>query len=283
VPFTRPAVAASLLLFTYHPAIGAPRCPFDFAKGIYEGSPVEQARCLTPEFSGPLDRRDETGGKNRLSLGSPLEELVGKSATLDKGKLRALLTQAGLPEFAAALSKPLSTDTAGRPARYFVVHDTSTPFAFKPFPADDAALMKKLGSKWKDGTWRAHAWVNRLGQARITYDYSVRLPNTAMQFERSHHELKGLYLHTEVTQPRKSATKDPRNDAWIPVPAFTDSQYSTVALLYVAASARAGTWLVPAYHVAIDWGVGDHDDPQHFDFGKFSAAIEGVRNQVAAP
>lgn len=278
------AFAASFVFFSCHAAQAAPRCPFDLAKGTYQGTLVEQARCLSPEFGGKLDRRDESGGKTRGSLGSPLEELVGKPATIDKAKLSGLLKDAGLADFAEALNKPLSRDAAGRSARYFVIHDTSTNFSFKPFPADDAESMKKLGAKWKDGTWRAHAWVNRLGAARVTYDFSVRLPNAVVKFERLHPELKGLYIHTEMTQPRKSATKNPKNDAVIPVPAFKDAQYSTVALLYVAASARAATWLVPAYHVAIDWGLEDgHDDPQHFDFAKFSAAIEAVRNKLTVP
>ena len=78
---------------------------------------------------------------------------------------------------------------------------------------------------------------------------------------------KGLQLHVELVQPRRS---DPDgkigNDAIAPEPGFTESQLDRLALLYLAASVRRGEWLVPAFHADLDAGIPDaHDDPQNFD------------------
>jgi hypothetical protein len=63
---------------------------------------------------------------------------------------------------------------------------------------------------------------------------------------------------------------------------FTDAQYERLALLYVAASARRGAWLIPALHGAVDYGVGAnaHDDPQHFDIGTFAAQVQKLLNAI---
>ena len=55
-----------------------------------------------------------------------------------------------------------------------------------------------------------------------------------------------------------------------------------MALLYAAASARRGDWLVPAFHAAIDEGIaGAHDDPQHFEIARFADALERLRGTLA--
>ena len=46
---------------------------------------------------------------------------------------------------------------------------------------------------------------------------------------------------------------------------------------YVMASRRAGTWLIPAFHAAIDEGISDgHDDPQHFSLEAFDMALTSL-------
>ena len=62
------------------------------------------------------------------------------------------------------------------------------------------------------------------------------------------------------------------------MPGFTLQQYDKLALLYAMASARAGSWLIPAYHAAWDEGIADgHDDPQNFDLAAFAGALTTLR------
>ena len=263
------------------PSHARDRCGFDFGRGQYAGSDLEQARCLVPEFIGPRTVRVAPGPPRR-SLGQPLETLVGTGVSLDKRAVAAFLRSERLGALAEGLDRPLSRTARGDPARYFVVHGTNDNVVTKPFPADDAPAMTRLGLTWEDGrTWRAHAWVNRLGAVRVTYDFGRRPTRSSTKFEAAHNELWGLFLHTEVTQPRKAPASSPTSDIYVPVPAFTQAQYRAVAVLYMVASVRAGRWLVPAYHVAIDQGIpGGHDDPQHFSLERFSAALDAIVRRI---
>jgi hypothetical protein len=55
---------------------------------------------------------------------------------------------------------------------------------------------------------------------------------------------------------------------------LTQEQYDRLALLYLIASSRAGVWMIPAFHAAIDEGTPDaHDDPQNFDLTKFDTSL----------
>ena len=72
-----------------------------------------------------------------------------------------------------------------------------------------------------------------------------------------------------------------RNDAIAPEPGFTRAQYRRLAEAYVAASLRAGMWLVPAYHATLDNGLPDgHDDPQNFDLPAWDAELAAVLSQL---
>ena len=60
-------------------------------------------------------------------------------------------------------------------------------------------------------------------------------------------------------------------------------QYDRLELIYVIASVRSGRWLIPAFHVAIDFGIrGGHDDPQNFDIAAFAASIERLANRLGS-
>jgi hypothetical protein len=49
------------------------------------------------------------------------------------------------------------------------------------------------------------------------------------------------------------------------------AQSERLALLYVAAGRRGGSWMVPEFHAAIDEAISDaHDDPQNFDLTTFA-------------
>jgi hypothetical protein len=53
-------------------------------------------------------------------------------------------------------------------------------------------------------------------------------------------------------------------------------------LVYVAASVRKGTWMIPAFHGVLDVGVGDHDDPQHFELQKCASMVQVTVEEVEA-
>jgi len=52
-------------------------------------------------------------------------------------------------------------------------------------------------------------------------------------------------------------------------------------LVTVLASVRSGTWLIPAYHSAIDAGIKDaHDDPQNFELKKFAEKLKKLLDKL---
>jgi hypothetical protein len=95
--------------------------------------------------------------------------------------------------------------------------------------------------------------------------------------------LKGLFLHVELIQPRRSG-RGRYNDAQSPDPAFTSAQYDRLALVYVIASVRAQRWLIPAYHAALDADIRNgHDDPLNFDPESFAESIEALVKKLQPP
>lgn len=83
---------------------------------------------------------------------------------------------------------------------------------------------------------------------------------------------KGLLLHIELMQTRRRAPAGGlHNDMIAPPPGISAAQHEKRAPLYAAASARAGQWLISAFHAAIAEGQPDtHDDPQHFKIEVFA-------------
>src|SRR5262249_12670392 len=72
-----------------------------------------------------------------------------------------------------------------------------------------------------------------------------------------------------------------RYHAVAPEPGFTAATMERLALCYVAASLRSGTWMIPAFHCALDLGISDgHDDPQNFDLFQWGGALEKVVNEI---
>jgi len=112
--------------------------------------------------------------------------------------------------------------------------------------------------------------------------------------------MRGLFLHIENIQPRR-CDPDVRmccrkcvirgketlccNDAIAPEPGFSDAQLSRLALVYVAASVRRGTWLIPVFHCVLDThpqiapGL-RHDDPQNFDVQAWAASLQRLLSEI---
>jgi hypothetical protein len=260
-----------------------PPCRFDAQTLQFAGSPVEQARCLlrpvTPR--GILD-------KELKKLPDPLEKLIGERVKIKKEAFRKFLAARSIAEAAVggSLDLPLSAGSlpGGEmiPALYFLIHDVSAPnYLLKPFPVNinDRTWEGNDLSRWLKLPV-AHVFVNRAGESVSVVEFGSLLPEkrfgTKFARDRLKEEAKGLQIHVELVQPRRS---DPEwfagNDAVAPEPGFTGEQYERLALVYVAASLRRGTWLIPAFHSATDAGIPDaHDDPQNFRLEDFARRLE---------
>lgn len=265
-------------------------CNFDPATLSFTGDPVTQARCLlTPVFEGgklgaPLDRLPEA-----------LEVRVGSAEGLPTRKaLQALLKEQGLSEhFADTLTRPVARAMDNDPdaphARYFVLHDTSSPnYRHLPWPRsidNDPKINNLKRYACANSIERAHVFINRMGAVFFPHDFAK--PWRATKFEMATNfadKLKGLFLHVELVQPRR---RHPRyrgnNDYLAPAPGFPPAQYDALATVYAVASARAGKWLIPAYHAVLDDGIyNKHDDPQNFDLHAFADSLSRLISRMHA-
>src|SRR5256714_11235071 len=113
-------------------------CVFDDSSLSYTGTPQEQARCLLRPvlMGGHL-------GAPLKKLPAPLEKLIGKPVNVDKAALRRYLAERNINEadIGGSVDDPLVPANTNDPraplARYFVIHDTSTPnYLDKPVPPD---------------------------------------------------------------------------------------------------------------------------------------------------
>lgn len=265
-------------------------CELDRSTHLFTGSPVEQARCLLRpnRIGGVLDTELK-------KLPGPLENIIGQKMAVDKNSLRKYLKEHGIDENALGGSLDDALVTANLPngqeipALYFIIHDTSWPYLKdEPFPAGF-----NTGANWKGNkieVWMnnpvAHIFVNRLGRSVTTTPFAEAVrKGWGTKFARDvlKMDAKGLEIHIELIQPRRRdpANSNPENDRFAPEPGFTDAQYDRLALLYLCASLRRGSWLIPAYHSAIDAGIKDaHDDPQNFKLKKFAKSLKKLIKRV---
>jgi len=242
-------------------------CPFD-------SSDVDQlARCLLRpvKIYGNLEPEPAT-------LPAPLKNLIGKRVKVKASSLKRYLDAHGITE--ESIGGPLATPLMS--ARYFVIHDTSSPYLKDdPFPANinEADYRGNNLIRWAQ-VKVTHVYVNRLGESATAANFEQTVGAT--KFERRNLERKGLFIHVELIQPRR---RDPNggtsNDAIAPEPGFTGKQLERLALLYVAASVRRGRWLLPAFHAAVDAGIPNaHDDPQNFDMNGWLASLETLLGEL---
>jgi hypothetical protein len=253
------------------------RCGFDVDRLAFAGSPREQAACLLRHVGqgGVLDSAP-------ARLPRRLAARLGRRAHLDRARLGGYLnTRAAVAALARRLNDPVSraddNDPASPAARYFVIHDTSRPFlAGAPFPEDiDTSDMVNDLSGYLGPAAAAHLFINRRGEVAVGHDLSEPWRATKLESRVVGAPAKGLFLHVENQQPRRTdPAGPPGNDRIAPLPGLTAAQYDALALSYVVASVRAGAWLIPAFHAAIDEGLPDaHDDPQNFDLAAFDGAL----------
>jgi hypothetical protein len=266
-------------------------CAFDSETFSFAGTPVEQALCLMRGMDSSRNLEPRLQG-----LPHVLAQRIGQTTGLPaRATLSDYLATLGLEgEFGDFLWLPVSrandNELSAPMARYFVIHDTSGPnFGRRSFPddIDGGGKVNDLRNfECHDGWGKAHVVINRTGELLLAHDYSI--PWRETKFEQAAEfggALKGLFLHNEMIQPRRSAPgRGRRNDARSPDPAFTAAQYDRLALLYVIASVRAEHWLTPAFHAAIDAQiVNGHDDPLNFNIESFATSLDGLITKLGIP
>jgi hypothetical protein len=259
------------------------KCQFDSNTNQFHGTPLEQAQCLLrfPKKLGNVDDASATIPKtlkgiltNRSSLG------------FTKEQLRGVLNKLGITEadiggsLDQSISRANNNDEAELFANYFVIHDTST--GLDDDEKFDPAFINT--SKWSGNHLEtlpnvAHVFITRNGRTKTSNDYGR--PFRATRFESSVDSVihKGRFLHHELVQPRKSGITP---DSESPDPGFTPIQYELLAVCYLAASVRRGSWLIPAFHCVIDlFEDGGHDDPQRFDLNVWDNVIASLLSRLA--
>jgi hypothetical protein len=253
-------------------------CRFDIARLAFAGAPADQAACLLRHV-GPGGALADAPAVLPAPLAARLDQPTG----VDRAKLaRNPRVRRVSPQLADHLDEPVSrgndNDPAAPLARYFVIHDTSEPNlgAAPAFPPDiDTSDAVNDLSHYLGPDAVAHVFINRRGEVVVGHDLGAPWRATKLESKVIGLPAKGLFLHVENQQPRRADPGGPPgNDRIAPVPGLTAAQYDSLALVYVIASVRAGRWLIPAFHAAIDEGLPDaHDDPQNFDLAAFGAAV----------
>ena len=265
-------------------------CPFDGKTLQFAGAPNEQARCL-------LRRIGIQGevGQSLLKLPAPLAKLIGEPVKITRENLRSFLKAENIDQSKLGGSLDLPLSTAKLPtgeqiqALYFIIHDTSDPYLKDaPFPDEinDAQWNGNNLEKWLKLPV-AHVFVNRVGDSITVTNFAETVSQgwgTKLARDFLKADGKGLQLHIELVQPRR---RDPNrapletNDSIAPKPGFSEKQYERLALLYVCASVRRGSWLIPAFHAAVDAGIKDaHDDPQNFDLKMWTEKLDRLIKQI---
>ena len=249
-------------------------CQFDRDTLTFAGSPVEQATCL-------LRKVELMGKKAPQPLPPVIKRLMERGGAPSEAQEAAAIAAFPQPYRIYAIGyQDLATSQteAGVPLLYFVIHDTSTPF----YGAD--RFPKHLDNDPKVNSFEsylaaepvAHIFLNRQGQIWGAHDFSIPWRATKLESRVVGPTARGRFVHIETVQPRRflpGATN--RGQTYGPKPGFSPAQYRMLAALYVYASARAGRWLIPAFHSTVDDGIPDaHDDPQNFELKRFAKELE---------
>jgi len=257
-------------------------CKFDRDTLAFAGSPVEQATCL-------LRKVKLLGEKEAQPLPPVIRQLLETGGGPDAAQREAALAAFPQPYQAYARQYadwPASKTEAGLPLAYFVIHDTSEPF-YKAdrFPRRlDTDRRINSFTSYMDGTFGkapvAHIFLNRYGQIWAGHDFSEPWRATKLESRVIGAAARGRFVHVETVQPRRFiAGYSDRGHTHGPTPGFSKAQYRMLAALYVYASARAGHWLIPAFHSTVDDQIPDaHDDPQNFELERFADELEKLVN-----
>jgi hypothetical protein len=235
-------------------------------------APVEQAKCLLR----PVQKFGHLGEPLR-ELPAPFDFVVGRRIEpwVDIEKLEYLLDAFNLTE--ADVGGPLSVPLPN--AKYFVIHDTSDLLQASEFPVDINKKTSSLNDLSRRVTRKvAHLYINRAGQSATAVAFESATPPSGTKLGKCNRAPKNAFIHIELIQPRlRDRSVRFTNDALAPEPGVSDRQLERLAFIYVVASVRAGKWLIPAYHSALDLGFADrHDDPQNFNLQDWATNLHAL-------
>lgn len=272
------SILAALALSTPAAAEAIGECRFDRDTLTFAGTPVEQATCL-------LRKVRLLGEKEPQPLPQVIRALLEGGEAPSAAQKAAAIARFPEPYRAYATEygdRPISQTEAGLPALYFVIHDTSEPFyGTERFPRRlDTDLRINSFASYMDTTYGpapvAHIFLSRYGQIWAGHEFSEPWRATKLESRVVGPTARGRFVHVETVQPRRYLPGyADRGHTYGPIPGFSDAQYRQLAALYVYASARAGHWLIPAFHATVDAGIPDaHDDPQNFELGQFAREVE---------
>lgn len=240
------------------------QCPFDSTDEIL------LARCLIR----PVLRGGNSGPIPAV-LPETLNGLIGQPMNVDLVKLRQFLTDNGITD--SSVGGAVNQDVSK--ARFFVIHDTSSPeISAANFPSNmnEAAWGGNKLSNWVQSNTPTHVFVNRVGESAMKANFKDVVSATKYEAGRDFADptarsqarirRRGLFVHIELVQPRRRSNPNSSFFDIAPSPGFTGKQLDRLALLYVVVSVRAKRWLLPAFHLSVDSTIPDaHDDPQNFD------------------
>lgn len=255
---------------------------FDYAKYEFFGTPVEQAKfLLRGNFMGKVDSFNAI-------LPPALELLPGNQCNIERNKLRHYLKDHNIneKEVGGSINNPLSyilLNGTKKYATYFVIHDVSSPCYKDAFPGNINSASWKYNNLAVHKDTVCHLYVSRTGASKTMVEYSKGWRATKFETKVLGVWSRGLFLHIELIQPRVYPPGDCKTAPIGPEPGFTSEQYDRLALLYIVASVRKGSWLIPAFHACIDEGMADgHDDPQKFELEKFADSIDKLIGAIGS-
>ena len=201
------------------------------------------------------------------------------------GQLEASACGALVASLAWPVSRANSNDPNAPQLRYFVIHDTSTPYlGDKPFPRgmDQDPTINDV-SPYTGANAVAHAFIDRRGAIIWGHDFATPWRATKLESRIVGVPAKGLFVHIENVEPCFDPKGPPRNGWMGPRPGLSANQYDRLALLYLVASRRAVSWPIPAFHADVDEGIpAAHDDPQNFDLSAFASALRARLQAIKA-
>jgi len=275
--------AACAAIFALIPASGHAAqvglCKFDTVQFAFAGTSLDQASCLLRFV------KNKGTGSTPQQVPPWLSDRVGKPTGIAPASLQAVLEGAGVS--ANDIGGPIPAEPDVSEKRYFVIHDTSAPelTGIAAFPANinSADWSGNSLNGWADTALRVNVITNRTGSSRTLWDFTMARPKPATKLEQDNLYVaaKKYFLHAENIQPR---IKPAGSWGYIaPDPGFPPAQIERLALVYLAASVRAGHWLIPAFHFNIDDGLATangHDDPQAFVLADWVAAVERLASKV---
>ncbi|MFZ2754071.1 MAG: hypothetical protein WAZ48_11560 [Lysobacteraceae bacterium] len=289
----RLACIFTILLSLFPCTVWSKACQWDDASLSYQGTALEQATCLLRAVS-----KGGTVADTEAPLPAHLATRIGQPVSIRRTALRHYLQAQGIQEtsLGGSLDEPLST-TGGEPAHpalYFVIHDTSNILCTReefPDDSDSPDANWNMAATWESSK-QAHLFLARDGAAYSPQGRTFSVPWRATKHEMALGEsTRGRFLHIENVQLRRPEVEADApltnaeghcvNDRIAQRPGFTPKQMRLLALAYIAASIRAGEWMIPAYHAVIDASfAGGHDDPQNFDLVAWSEVIDAVASDI---